>query len=457
MNVKLIFLITCIFCLSAWGAPSESLTKLRYCREILPSEDAKSSDVSAVVFDDHIFQNTNSSFSDLRILGAGHIEIPFVTGQEFVSEKKEELVHCGVSKISSLKKLDNNSVEFIAELTGTESLTPSGIEFLTGNRNYEKKIDVLGSNDSLSWKQLASNQTIFDYSEIIMLSKNTVRIDPELFRFYRIVIANFSEDKVSPISEIIKEQRKDADFSRIEKIVLQKEPLKIDDIQFLARKELILPKTAKTKEYSIKFTTKTDDKGNTEIIVESDYKPLTSFLIETASVNFSRQVTVECGNDRKNWEALDNSGKISKIDISGFKETKLKINIPEKRSAFYRLKIINGDAPAIQISSVKACGNIYFAKFLNQKGKKTFIYYSGKEIELPQYDIAGILSKINNPTLGILKLGIPVENPDFNKQILKKPFFDNKTLFYGVIVLMVIILGFAIFRNIKKIDSTVSE
>lgn len=461
MNKKcksgLIFLsfICGLFLCGHLNAASPLIKKLQFLRDMrFDKQQNADSDILAVCLDSPVYDNTAANFADIRITNKDRVEIPFVIKQNFIRESKYKNKLCP-SKILSLNKLTNNRIEVIIRRSDRKNVPVPGImEFKTPNKNYEKQIAVYGSNDLTDWKELANNQTIFDYSQVIDLANNSVILRPDNFIYYKAIISNFLETSTSPLSELVRESRHGEDFSRIEKIIKRDEPFKINKISLKAKIKIQTDRKNETKEYPVTVGNVINKPETSEILITTSRQPLVNFRIETISVNYSRKVLLKGSNDQKKWSNIVDDGKIISVNIADYKKIDQDIVFPEKRFKYYNVIIVNGDAPSIDISSVKAFGNVYHAELLNKKenGQLMLLYYGGKEIPIPKYDVQEILEKINNPSMEYLILGEPENNPDFEAKKLK-PFLNSKPLFYIITGAMLIILGWAVFKNLKKIES----
>ena len=431
--------------LSALGKPDN----LRYMKNA-PS--GKDSDILKIVLDSDIYDSVSANFADIRLTDGKNAETPFIVKQDTVNETQITQVYHS-AKIISLTRLDDNRIDICVEIPG-DSRDITGLVLKTPSKNFEKQADVYGSSNMKTWKMMAEDQSIFDYSEVVGLSNTTLRFSGPDFKYYNISIANFAENRKSPGSELITEKRQGGDFSQIEKITVNTEMLRIDEIGSLTKSEREAVRKNRTQEYPVSEFSCRDAKDETEIFISTKKEPLTLFTLETESNNFSRAVSVDGSNDKKDWLNLTCSEKITKIDISGYRETDLKISIPESRFKYYRIKVSNGNAPPVKLSKVYAYGNIYCLELINPKTSGGLsVYYGGTNIPLPAYDIREILDKLRNPSYSEIKLGEQRENTLYKPGTGARTFLDSKILFTSIILLMVLILGWVLYKGFRKIDT----
>jgi hypothetical protein len=452
-------LLTLALLMIVLSLPSNNLSaagitdNLRYMKDV---QNGKDSDILRLTLDSDIYDSVSANFADIRLTDDNGAETPFTVKQETVNETQiTDVYH--PAKIISLTKLDANRIDICIEIP-EDSKNITGLVLKTPSRNFEKQADVSGSSDMKTWRKTTKEQTIFDYSEIVGLSNTAIKLSGPAFKYYKISIANFAENRKSPRTELITEKRHGADFSQIEKLTINSEPLKINEIGFLTKSEKKIIRKSRTQEYPVSEFSCNDDKDETEIFISTKKEPLTLFSLETVSNNFSRAVSVDGSNDKKEWQNLTGHEKITRIGISGYRESDLNMSIPESRFKFYRIKISNGNAPPVKFSTIHAYGNIYSLELINPKTSSALsVYYGGSGIPLPSYDVNEILDKLKNPSYAEIKPGKQKDNPLYKPASKNQPFLDSKIFFTSIVILMVLLLGWILYRGFKKIDTMESE
>lgn len=446
ISLAVIFIVASTACVLGAANMTDSL---RYVKK---AQDGKDSEILRIVLDSDIYGSVSANFADMRLTDGKNAETPFIVKQDVSTETQiTQAYH--PAKIVSLTRHDDNRIDICVEIPAN-SRDITGLVLKTPSKNFEKQVDIYGSSNMKTWKTMAEDQSIFDYSEVIPLSNTTLKFPGSDFRYYNVSIANFAENIKSPSSELITEKRQGGDFSQIEKIAINSESLKIDEIGFLSKNEKETDVRNKTREYPVSELSSKDDNGETEKLISTNREPLTMFSLETEANNFSRAVSVDGSNDRKDWLNLASGRKITKIDISGYRETDLDIPIPESRFKYYRIRVSNGDAPPVGFSAVHASGNIYCLELINPKTSGGLsVYYGGTDIPLPSYDIKEILGKIKAPSYSEIELGAQKENPKYRPAGKNHPFLNSKTFFTAVIILMVAILGWILYKGFRKIDT----
>lgn len=447
----LCLLIFAGFAISADENPERHLKFLRNAST--ENGQASGKDIFSIRLDSKIYDAVSADFSDIRILDEINRQVQFIIDKQVIEESSfiEKFIH---SKIISLEKLENNSMELTVEPDENNNIPISRITIETPNKNFEKKISVSGSQDGKSWQMLAGDALLFDYSQIADVSNFSVKFDPALFKFYKVLISNFSENSTSPYREIITEQVKGEESKRTEKITISSEALKIDAIGLYGKIRETSTKRNEEMEYEVEKEFLPEKDGKSTMVITTMRQPLVKLEIEPAGKNFSRHAILESSDDKKSWQHICDS-RLLDINLAGYSEKSCAFSFPEHREKFYRITIFNGDAAPVKFPKVKAFGNVYRADFLNEKNDaKSFLFFFGGEgaIKKPEYDIGTVLSKIKKPSYEKLVLGKIENNPDYTVFEKKKPLFDSKAILISAIVLMMVVLSLIVALNIRKID-----
>lgn len=423
----------------------EAINSLQYFREI--KVEGKVDKIAGVPLDKEIYQHIDG-FSDIRITDAVGNEIPFRIMQEFTRREKKQRSSCS-SRVVSLRKLDDNRIELIIQNTD-KKLTPKYLTFQTLNRNFDKQVSVANGTSKNKFGKALTGQAIFDYSAIIDLSNLTVNLPAGKGKYYKVIIANFSETKQSRRMEVIDEKRGGKDFSEIKKKILTNYDFQIKDILLEAEKTVFLKKAEVIREVEVTVLAHAEKDKKTELVLDVFQQPIVTLEFNTSSNNFSRYVKISGSDDRKKWWSLGD-GTITKIDLGNLKKQEIKIQVSEARNRYLKIEVRNGDGPVLQDLKVVACEKIYNAEFLYPEGQSGLKLYFGGDVPAPQYDIDEILNRIANPQITILHLGPIQDNPAFSGEV-ETSILESKILLYVIIGVMVLVLVGALASGLKKIE-----
>ena len=121
----------------------------------------------------------------------------------------------------------------------------------------------------------------------------------------------------------------------------------------------------------------------------------------------------------------------------------------------------NEDSPALKITGVKARGNQRRAVFLAGANQTYRLYYGADEAETPKYDAVAVLGSLrlqgdrsSDGLLGTQSANAAAsESPPVNARRL----LSDPRIMGSVIVVLVVVLGWAIFRAMRRINEIPKE
>jgi hypothetical protein len=420
--------------------------------------DAKIKKVALFHLDEELLSASDDGYTNVRLFDADGKEHPLLI--RTARTKKAVVVERKVAaEAKGFQKLRNNSIEMIYKLKKVDSgkaPSPSRLLFKSMLRDYEKQVSVWGSKDQQSWDLLAENQPIFDYSRFIDMRNSSVSIKSGTYTHYKILISNITEKQQSPLVSFARETRNGALASEVEKISFRRKDFRIDALEFFETQKSIVRSKVLAREYPVKGWNVEDDadEKTTVLTFETGRAPITALTLTVDSANFSRQVKVERSNDRnvgdKEWRYVASAG-ISKIDVGTFKQDVTKITLGRAvRCEKMRVTISNRDSPALEISGVKADGEMHEALFFTEEAGKFTVMYGAAGMSAPAYDIAEVLAKVEGADASLFTLAAQKDNSRYDEG--RRPQFKARSLLVLAVVLMVIGLGWIILKTVKNLD-----
>ena len=440
--IKFLIIVLSVFSLALNGA---SLKSFRYYKEA-GAENTDQQTISAITLDGEVYSKTLKLSSDLRVIDEDNHEIPFALRHVFL-KNTYKFQGFSPSAVESLKKLDNTIV-----ITVKQKKKILAIDFIsinTSSRNFEKSVSVSASNDNKSWRNIINNQAIFDYSSIIPLRKIKIKIPNSNYKFFRITIHNFSEEKISPIHKLVKEKQSGISLKEITSLIKRKTHLKINAVNLISLSKSKTNSSLKKQKYPIIISSINTKKKKTIIELKSASEPLSELTMSSSSTNFSRQLSLQASNDNKKWFTIARKNW-SKSNIFKKSSNTNKITFLERRYKFYKIIIQNGDNPVLKELTVSANGNIYRLVMLGKQALKLKLYY-GNSAPYPQYEIARLLPAMMDFDETKYQLSGEKLNPLFDNS-LPKQAVSYKWLFVLTIILISIILIFILYKNLGKLN-----
>jgi hypothetical protein len=409
--------------------------------------DSAACDLGFIRFNSDMLEKIPDLYHDLRIADGDGREVPFVVIQE--TQPGTDMKRMEVAAELLALEQDGNSISLTLRQTGKELSSVSELVLNTANRNFEKKLAIYVSSDGKSWRQIADGLAFFDYSRIVDLSRNRVEFPAQTERYFKVVVDNFKEKSESPFSQLVSENREGMDFSRKRISQEWNAGIKIDKVILFSKVAGILPVS---RSYPLTVLSINSEKAFTHILLKSRNEPLTTFELSCADNNFSRKVTVSRLNANGTWQSIA-SGLFENIDVKGFKRLERRVKFPASRAVDYKISIFNGDNLPLDNISVKAYGTSYCAEFIDIQSPWLTVYYGGKA-PAPAYDLKAVIARLSNPELVEYVAGGEQLNPLFRREEWK---FDGSVVFIVSIVLIALVLGLILLKNIKHLGPEKSE
>jgi hypothetical protein len=364
---------------------------------------------------DDVFGHAKQNLSDLRIYGLTKdndtIEAPFIL-RSSASEEIEKSINFKL--INSSK--NNNGYFYTFEVIDEQIINE--IELYLDNENFDYRLDLEGSNDHNKWFTLTE-----DYRIVSIKNSNTdynftrVVFPDSKYRYYRIQIKSDKKPELRTAS-INRTLHNIGDYKAIPQVnftVSQSSDYRETIVAINLEKSRRISKVDLTAKDKIDF-----------------YRPISiKYLIDSIQTE-------------KGWlKRYKNlySGTLSSLDKSSF-------TFREVTTQALVVRIRNGDNEPLEFSNIQVSGFYYeiIARF--NKAAEYFLVYGNQEARPPQYDIEKFQENI--PTnLNSLEVGEEQSISTVSKK-LNEPLFDNKYWLWGILVIIVLLLGGVGFKMLQK-------
>jgi len=417
--------------------------------------EAASKKVAAFHLDEEIFSSTDNRYSNLRLFDDRDNEKPFLV-RPAKAIKTETSEHRVEMEAVGFQKLPDNRIELIYSKKHKDNgHLPVTVVFVSALKNYEKQVTVWGSNDRHTWEPLAENKPIFDYSRFVDVRNNRVPVKSGEYNYYKILVANITENQHSPFVSIARETKDGKLVGEIEKGSFRREDFRMDRVDFFEMKESVVRSKSLTRQYPIKNLSVTNNlKEKTTIVMfDTGYVPLTALKLVTVSVNFSRSVRAECFEKNAGSEGWRHivSAAINRIDAGGFKQDNVRIQFDDPvRSSAMRLIIDNRDSPSLEISGIDAEGEIHEVVFFPDKCRTFRVMYGAGRLDVPVYDVNEVLARVEGADADICSVGPQKNNTAFKKGA--SSMVGGRRLLVIAVLIMVAGLIWIISRTIKTVN-----
>ncbi|WP_127846581.1 DUF3999 family protein [Psychroflexus aestuariivivens] len=368
-----------------------------------------------VILPNEIFSKTKPNLADLRIFGFTEnndtIETPYLL--QLTTEKKS------IKEVAFeiLNTSHNETGHFFTFGIPTKA-TINQIKLKFEQENFDWQISLEGSQNQEEWftvvedyriLSIKNNLTDFQFTKLTFPNSN--------YRFFRLHI----ESKEKP-------ELKSASFKKLEVIDGEFRNYMINEIKTVENK--------KTKQTEIEV--------ELELPVRVNY-----FKIGVSDTfNYYRPITIKYLSDsiktEKAWKY--NYSTLTSGTLNSLEENEFKF----KSTTLQKLKIFieNHDNQPLKIDSIEVKGPLHqiFARFTAPA--TYFLTYGNKQATKPFYDISHFTDNIPE-SLTALQLGKEqiIEKASSTK---KGPLFKNKIWLWGIMTLIILLLGWFSIKMIMK-------
>ncbi|MDD3119687.1 MAG: DUF3999 family protein [Victivallales bacterium] len=403
-----------------------------------------------------VYDRCRNNYADLRLAGNNGREIPFVVRAETMLAVQTVNLSCD-SKLLSFQPAGANCYEVTLRL-GDQAPTPSEVIIDTPCHDYEKKVAVSGSNDRQQWQPLLDHAVIYDYSPMIDLSCNRVSFPAKRFQYYRIRIDAFTEQKTGARSLLTVDRRPGPKSGTVETFERTRATFRIDNIHLESKRHRKNIRCRKVISYpSPSFSVGNRDPGVEVVEFTTSRQPLTEVAVVVDDANFYRSVELYGGDNPQTMTPVA-TGTLFRVSIGNQPQQKLKLTFPERRCKYYQLQIRNADSPALRIKNLQLSGPGYAVVFVTPSPDLAplNLYFGGKEMSVPNYDLAVVLDRAGILDSGYsYRLGPVAANPWYQpKENKTSPWaWMGRYVLGGALGLMVIFLGWLLFRGLRKIEA----
>lgn len=448
-------LIAIVFGLTLEAAAFDS-SGFRFFKEL----EGENEGLARFELDAEIFANTKERFTDLRVVeadGGGETEIPYLVSRVDRYRPPESAKDIE-TEILSFEENPDGSVEFEVRLAEKEQeKNCATIEFQTPLRNFEKSVSVEASDDGISWRTLAEDNLIFDRERFFDFRKTSVSLPENTARFFRIQIADATDEQRSVMREISRTVGEQVGTSITETATVAARAFRIDELIFLtAEKDESESDAERTYPTSIIDRTEHPETQCTEILLKSNRAPVSSLTLVTPDQNFRREVCVQIPreSDPDGWRTIKR-GRVHRYHIGDFHNEDLAIGFETTRSEKFRIVIENGDSPALSVAEIVAIGDRFEVLFLSGPASKWRAYYGSnrKDLKAPRYDTAALnIAKGRGIAASGFTLGEEQRNADFNKNTTGLGWAEQKWALWSMIAIVVAGLVAILFRAGQNIE-----
>lgn len=416
---------------------------------------AASGGLACVALDDDVLSALNGRRTNLRLRGADGQEVPYLlrTRSEVLAAREEGATRAAVL---AFRERPGNRAEVIVSRAANAAGDAVALVLHSAQTDYEKQVDVYGSADREVWTPLATNQALFDYSRYIDVQNRRIALPPNAWPFYRIDIANLSEDRRLALTEVIRQvDGSRATVMETESARVRREPFRVDAIDLVTVRETAQERRPVLKMWEIaEFRVDRDPTARaTRVEFDTRRQPLVDVSLQTASRNFSRRAVAagtDDGGPHAAWTPVG-SATLTSVDIPSAAQQQLDISFGgPRRYARYRITIQDGDNPPLDIRGLRARGETWEAVFFPPGGPVQMVYGGPSDVQ-PDFDIAAVLGSAADQPAEAWTAGPQFPNAAYRPDAAPRRG-SGRALMVVAIVAMVAALFVVIARAVRRLE-----
>lgn len=366
---------------------------------------------------DSIFGKVSNNLSDIRIYGlAGDkdtIEVPYL-----LRINSEKITSTAINFNIVNTSHNHNGYYYTFEVATEAVIDQIKLDF--EERNFDWKIELQGSQQQEEWFTLVNDYRILSVkNEWTDYQFTTIALPSSKYRFFRLLIKSDKNPNLIT-AQISMNEIVEGKFINY--------PVKAKNIQG--------NKSERTTEITLDLA-KAVPISYISLGVQEEY-------------DYYRPITISHITDsiktERGWKYNYNnllSGTLSSLEESS-------MDFPSTIVQKMKITVYNGDNQPLNFGNIEVKGFLHelVARFTAEA--TYYLTYGNNHVAMPNYDIAQFSKNIPE-ILTPLKVGREQELKKL--QLLeKKPIFKNKAWLWGIIVLIVIVLGWFSLTMIKKKD-----
>jgi len=362
-----------------------------------------------------VFKSAQTGLEDLRIYGIkgkDTIEVPYILEQSSNQITDRETTFNIINQSS-------NKNGYYYTFQSVNVATINQIKLAFKQTNFDWKIQLEGSNDNKEWFGILD-----DYRILSIKNNNTD---------YQFTQLNFPDAKYAYFRILVKANVKP-----------ELNAAKISKTDTLKGIDSAIP----FKSYQL-----INDAKNKQSIIEvglTNISPISYVKVNAQSdFDFYRAIKIEAAIDSVKTEKgiQYNYTQLYEGTISSLESPEFRFN--STLAAHLRITIENNDNKPLRLHSIAVKGPIYelIARF-EKTDYQYALYYGNSIAEIPSYELKNFENKI---PIGITALRVNDEqkNDAYTTIAEQKPLFENKGWLWGLMALIIALLGFFTYKMLK--------
>lgn len=366
-----------------------------------------------------VFDHAARGLGDLRLVGPGGDEIPYV-----LVKQEGRVVTENITPEILNRSVEGEWQQLVADL-GERGIRNNQAELSVADQNFKRPAEIYGSDDGENWALVRGGFYIFSFRGDVSVSDTTLRYPENIFRYLKIRIGLKGGD-----------------------------PL---DIGAVSVRSHVVENREIAVYKQLAFTMGEDaELEATEIVVEFAHKnlPMTEIVFNILEPEFYRTVQVFRDRERKRKVA---ESVIYRYTVKDYVAEDLRVTFPETALEEAYILILNHDSKPLAVRTLVASGPRRVLVFRPPAEGGVRLYYGADKVQAPVYDLARLYPRIKDdpPELGYFVPG-EKRNPAYAKHKAAPPPEeprDYSWMLWLVIVPAGALLAYLVLRSVKEIEA----
>lgn len=415
----------------AYSEDKVSIENFKYYSEV--NKNLAKNSINSIELPEQFLTKSENNFNDIRVFDKNNKETPYILLDNYIPEDRKEKFDLNILDYSE----SNNKDIVVGELKDKNIPIIDKIFLVTGNQDFNRKIRVYGSNDKNNWTYI-NQENIYDFSSKISLKKDFIDLNkPSKYKYYKLEIEKLSA-KDEDISLKLNYKGIDLNFKENNQQNFRIDSLTVET--FAKNKEL---KLSDIKEIKPEIVNK--DKKSTINLKNSLAVEKLDFVV--SDPYYYREVNIYSGITEPKLVTKDYI-----FNLGDTQKNSIELNNP--RSENLKIEVENFDNPPLNIQSIKTSRTKKNLFFVSGDSSNYKIYVGNKDISSPNYDISSYINQNNWYKNQYQQFAINnvIDNKSFKASFSSEDRYKiQNNILTGLVFLVVIILGFWIYRMMKDV------